>query len=118
MELIRFDAQMTEARNKELAELKSATERRIEEEKRRIQERADKMVENAEAVTRETLAACRAESEERVKRVIVESDTKVSRLNTRDVFSVWKFLRSTNLKLNNYCFVLGEEYGQRSEKSC
>ncbi|XP_043266915.1 hyaluronan mediated motility receptor-like [Venturia canescens] len=77
LDYIREIDNMAEARNKELAELKAATERTIEEEKRRIQERADKIVENAEAVTRETLAACRAESEERVKRVILESDTKV-----------------------------------------
>lgn len=68
---------MTVARNKELEEVKSAAERTIEEEKRRMKERTDKIVENAEAVTRETLAACREESEERVKRIIAESDAKV-----------------------------------------
>ncbi|KAG7204959.1 hypothetical protein KM043_005345 [Ampulex compressa] len=66
------------ARDKELIELKEMSEKKIEEETRRIQQHADKLVENAEAVTRETLAACRAESEERVKRVIAESDAKVN----------------------------------------
>lgn len=69
--------QVTAARNEELAEVKKAMSR-LKEEKKRVEVRADKMIENAEAITRETLAACRAESEERVKRVIAETDSKVS----------------------------------------
>ncbi|XP_011502136.1 PREDICTED: centromere-associated protein E-like [Ceratosolen solmsi marchali] len=65
---------MTSARNEELSEVKQAMEKRIEDEKKRMKEGGNKMVENAEAITRETLNACRAESEERVKRVIAETD--------------------------------------------
>ncbi|KAH0956184.1 hypothetical protein HN011_002950 [Eciton burchellii] len=65
-------------KNKELDELKQATTRKIEEETKKTAEHTQKMIENAEAVTRETLAACRYESEERVKRIIVECDAKVS----------------------------------------
>ena len=68
---------MSDARNHELREMKEAMKKTIEEEKKRIKEHADKLVENAEDVTRETLAACRAESEERVKRMIAETDAKV-----------------------------------------
>ena len=76
---------MTVARNAELAEVKATAESTIEDEKRRLQERTDKIVDNAEAVTRETLAACRAESEERVKRVIAETDSKVRDSGVRKV---------------------------------
>ncbi|XP_011151920.1 hyaluronan mediated motility receptor isoform X2 [Harpegnathos saltator] len=69
---------VTMAQDKELHDLKQASEEKIEEEKKRIMEHAQKMIENAEAVTRETLAACRAKSEERVKRAIVECDAKVN----------------------------------------
>lgn len=68
---------MTTARNEELAEVKRAMEKRIDDEKKRIKDCANKMIENAETVTRETLKACRAESEERVRRVIAETDAKV-----------------------------------------
>ncbi|CAK9832863.1 Laminin subunit alpha-2 [Anthophora retusa] len=66
------------AKDKEIVELKEIAAKKVEEETKRIKQHADKMVENAEAVTRETLAACRNECEERVKRVIAESDAKVS----------------------------------------
>lgn len=69
---------MTSARNEELAEVKQTMEKRIDDEKKRMKECANKMVENAEAVTKETLKACRAESEERVRRVIAETDAKVN----------------------------------------
>ncbi|XP_032668210.1 hyaluronan mediated motility receptor-like isoform X2 [Odontomachus brunneus] len=69
---------VTIARDKELDDLKQASEKKIQEEKKRMTEHTQKMIENAEAVTRETLAACRAESEERVKRAIVECDAKVN----------------------------------------
>ncbi|XP_017797874.1 PREDICTED: putative leucine-rich repeat-containing protein DDB_G0290503 [Habropoda laboriosa] len=66
------------ARDKEIVELKEVAAKKVEEETKRIKQHAEKMVENAEAVTRETLAACRTECEERVKRVIAESDAKVN----------------------------------------
>ncbi|XP_014470917.1 PREDICTED: hyaluronan mediated motility receptor-like isoform X2 [Dinoponera quadriceps] len=66
------------ARDKELDYLKQASERKMKEEKKRMTEHAQKMIDNAKVVTRETLAACRAESEERVKRAIVECDAKVN----------------------------------------
>ncbi|XP_043669772.1 hyaluronan mediated motility receptor-like isoform X2 [Vespula pensylvanica] len=66
------------ARDKEIADLQKATSQTIEEETKRIKEHTNKIVENAEAVTRETLAACRAESEERVKRAIAECDAKIN----------------------------------------
>ncbi|CAK9832862.1 hypothetical protein ANTRET_LOCUS9634 [Anthophora retusa] len=66
------------AKDKEIVELKEIAAKKVEEETKRIKQHADKMVENAEAVTRETLAACRNECEERVKRVIAESDAKVN----------------------------------------
>lgn len=69
---------MANARDQELKDLEEKMEKTIEDERKRIKEHADKLVENAEAITRETLAACRDESEERVKRVITESDIKVS----------------------------------------
>ncbi|XP_076750292.1 uncharacterized protein LOC143423101 [Xylocopa sonorina] len=78
MDYLKEIENLTIARDKEVMELKEAAAKRIEEETKRIKQHADKMVENAEAVTRETLAACRAECEERVKRVIAESDAKVS----------------------------------------
>ncbi|CAK9797651.1 hypothetical protein ANTPLA_LOCUS1290 [Anthophora plagiata] len=65
-------------KDKEIIELKEVAAKKVEEETKRIKQHADKMVENAEAVTRETLAACRNECEERVKRVIAESDAKVN----------------------------------------
>ncbi|XP_043467014.1 putative leucine-rich repeat-containing protein DDB_G0290503 isoform X2 [Leptopilina heterotoma] len=71
---------MSNARNQELKELEEKMEKTIDDERKRVKEHADKLVENAEAITRETLAACRAESEERVKRVITESDTKVNNM--------------------------------------
>lgn len=46
------------------------------------------MIENAEIVTRETLAACRQESEERVKRVIAECDAKVSGSHVRKTSNI------------------------------
>lgn len=64
-------------------ELKQISAKKVEEETKRVTEHAQKMIENAEAVTKETLAACRAESEERVKRTIVECDTKVSGSHVR-----------------------------------
>lgn len=73
---------MSNARNQELKEFEEKTEKIIDNERKRVKEHADKLVENAEAITRETLAACRSESEERVKRVITESDTKVGGKNS------------------------------------
>lgn len=78
LEYLKEIENLTMARDKDVAELEEATAIKIEEETKRIKQRADKMVENAEAVTRETLAACRTECEERVKRVIAESDAKVN----------------------------------------
>lgn len=66
------------AKDKEIVELQEVAAKKVEEETKRIKQHADKMVENAEAVTRETLAACRNECDERVKRVIAESDAKVN----------------------------------------
>lgn len=43
-----------------------------------VKKHADKMIKNAEAVTRETLAACRNESDEKVKKIIAETDSKVN----------------------------------------
>lgn len=63
--------------------MKQASEKEIEKEKKRAMEDARKMIENAEAVTRETLEACRVESEKRVKKVIVECDAKVSGSHVR-----------------------------------
>lgn len=73
------------ARDTEIAEIQQATAKKMEEEMRRIKQQADKRVENAEAVTRETLAACRTECEERVKRVIADSDAKVSGSHVRNI---------------------------------
>lgn len=83
--------QMTCARNEELQEVKQAMEKRIEDEKKRMKECANKMVENAEAVTRETLKACVAESEERVRRVIAETDAKVN-CNSENVLECTVYL--------------------------
>ncbi|XP_012282310.1 hyaluronan mediated motility receptor [Orussus abietinus] len=65
-------------KDREIEELKDSSRQTIEEETKRIQGHANMLIENAEAVTRETLAACRAECEERVKRTIAESDAKIS----------------------------------------
>ncbi|XP_026667306.1 hyaluronan mediated motility receptor-like [Ceratina calcarata] len=73
-----YEEKLTLLKDKEITELKEAMAKKLEEETIRIKKHADKMVENAEAVTRETLAACRNECEERVKRVIAESDAKVN----------------------------------------
>ncbi|XP_012229058.1 putative leucine-rich repeat-containing protein DDB_G0290503 isoform X2 [Linepithema humile] len=69
---------ITIMKDKELDEFKQTSAKKVEEETKRVAERAQKMIDNAEAATRETLAACRAESEERVKKVMVECDTKVN----------------------------------------
>ncbi|KAI4504568.1 hypothetical protein M0802_000118 [Mischocyttarus mexicanus] len=69
---------LTIAKDKEMADLKKTTSQQIEEETKRMKEHTSKIVENAEAVTRETLAACREESEERVKRAIAECDAKLN----------------------------------------
>lgn len=61
----------------------TASNKKLEEEIKRVTESAQKRIENAEAVTRETLAACRVESEERVKKVIIECDAKVSESHVR-----------------------------------
>jgi len=71
-----------------LDELKQATTKKIEEETKNTVEHTQKMIENAEAGTRETLAACRYESEERVKKVIVECDAKVSGLHVRKTANI------------------------------
>ncbi|OAD52381.1 hypothetical protein WN48_01780, partial [Eufriesea mexicana] len=65
------------AKHKEIAEIKEAAIKQIDEETKRVKQHADKIIENAETVTRETLAACRNECEERVKRVIADNDAKV-----------------------------------------
>ncbi|XP_023316245.1 myosin-9-like [Trichogramma pretiosum] len=91
---------MTTARNEELAEVKKAMEKRIDDEKKRMKECANKMVENAEAVTRETLKACRAESEERVRRVIAETDAKVNVLVREAKSSSEDELRQATEKYN------------------
>lgn len=49
----------------------------FEEEKKRMKECADKMIGNAETVTRETLQACRSESEEKVRRIIGETQERI-----------------------------------------
>ncbi|XP_058788985.1 plectin-like [Phymastichus coffea] len=54
-----------------------ALEKSLEEEKRRMKDCADRMIGNAEAVTRETLQACRAESEEKIRRIVGETDAKI-----------------------------------------
>lgn len=70
-------------KDKELDEFKQTSAKKIEEETKRMTKHTQKMIDNAEAVTRETLAACRTESEERVKKVIMECDTKVSKSHVR-----------------------------------
>ncbi|XP_043527976.1 hyaluronan mediated motility receptor-like isoform X1 [Frieseomelitta varia] len=78
VDYIREIENLTIARDKEIAEVKETATKKSEEEIKRVKQYADKIVANAEAVTRETLAACRTECEERVKRVIADSDAKVS----------------------------------------
>lgn len=68
---------MTAARNEELLEIKEATEQKMEDEKKRIKECSNKLIENAESVAKETIRACRAESEEKVKKIIGENEAKV-----------------------------------------
>lgn len=79
---------MIVTRDKEIADVKEAANKKIEEETKRIKQHADKMIENAEVVTRETLAACRTECDERVKRVIAESDAKVSGSHVRKMKNI------------------------------
>ncbi|XP_066591183.1 putative leucine-rich repeat-containing protein DDB_G0290503 [Prorops nasuta] len=69
---------INERKEKEVAEVREACYKQIKKENRKMKEHATKLVQNAEAVTRETLAACRSESEERVKKVIKESEAKMS----------------------------------------
>lgn len=66
-------------KDKELDEFKQASAKKIEEETKLVQQ----MIDNADVVVRETLAACRAESDERIKKVMVECDTKVSESHVR-----------------------------------
>nr|XP_003706552.1 PREDICTED: hyaluronan mediated motility receptor-like isoform X3 [Megachile rotundata] len=86
---------LTMARDKEIAELKELTARKIEEETKRVKQHADKMVENAETVTRETLAACRAECNERVKKIIAENDAKVNAMIREAKAAVEEEMRMT-----------------------
>lgn len=80
-----FFIQFTVTKDKEIEELKQVSAEKIKEETQRVTEHAQKMIENAEAITKETLAACRVESEERVKRVIVECDAKVRGSHVRKI---------------------------------
>lgn len=82
---IYYFVQITMAKDNELDELRQASAKKIEEETKRVTDHAHKMIENAEAVTRETLTACRIESEERVKKVIAECDAKVSGSHVRKI---------------------------------
>lgn len=94
-----------------MEELKQTTSRKIEEETKKATEHSQKMIENAEAVTRETLAACRYESEERVKKVIAECDAKVSGSHVRKrQTSLTDCSFSSNIRVNaceQYDFVNG-----------
>ncbi|XP_003394867.3 putative leucine-rich repeat-containing protein DDB_G0290503 isoform X6 [Bombus terrestris] len=83
------------ARDKEVSEVKEAAGKMIEEETKRIKQHADKLVANAEAVTRETLAACRTECEERVKRVIADSDAKINAMIREAKITVEEEMRLT-----------------------
>lgn len=82
-------------RDKEIVDVKEAADKKIEEETKRIKQHADKMIENAEVVTRETLAACRTECEERVKRVIAESDAKINAMIREAKITVEEEMRLT-----------------------
>ncbi|XP_043579605.1 hyaluronan mediated motility receptor-like isoform X4 [Bombus pyrosoma] len=86
---------LTIARDKEVSEVKEAAGKMIEEETKRIKQHADKLVANAEAVTRETLAACRTECEERVKRVIADSDAKINAMIREAKITVEEEMRLT-----------------------
>ncbi|XP_071864189.1 uncharacterized protein isoform X6 [Bombus fervidus] len=86
---------LTIARDKEVSEVKEAAGKKIEEETKRIKQHADKLVANAEAVTRETLAACRTECEERVKRVIADSDAKINAMIREAKIAVEEEMRLT-----------------------
>ncbi|XP_033317974.1 hyaluronan mediated motility receptor-like isoform X7 [Bombus bifarius] len=86
---------LTVARDKEVSEVKEAAGKMIEEETKRIKQHADKLVTNAEAVTRETLAACRTECEERVKRVIADSDAKINAMIREAKITVEEEMRLT-----------------------
>lgn len=86
---------LTMARDREIAELKELTAKKIEEETKRVKQHADKMVENAETVTRETLAACRAECNERVKKIIAENDAKVNAMIREAKAAVEEEMRMT-----------------------
>lgn len=86
--MYKYFIQITITKDKELDELKQASTKKIEEEIKKTTEHAQKMIENAEAVTKETLAACRYESEERVKRIIVECDAKVSESHVRKTANI------------------------------
>lgn len=77
----------------------TTSNKKLEEEIKRVTESAQKRIENAEAVTRETLAACRAESEERVKKVIIECDAKVSESHVRKMPNITDY----NLSSFNTC---------------
>ncbi|XP_016839902.1 myosin-15-like isoform X1 [Nasonia vitripennis] len=107
---------MTTARNEELAEVKKAMDKRIEDEKKRMKECANKMVENAEAITRETLKACKAESEERVRRVIAETDAKVSVLTREAKTASEEELRQVTEKYNASLDLLESEKASLNTK--
>lgn len=72
-------------KDKELDELKQATTKRIEEETKRVIKHAEEIIKNAESDKRNALIACRAESKEQVKKVIVECDAKVSGSHVRKI---------------------------------
>lgn len=108
MKLLR--TQITTAKDKELDELKQETARQIEEETRKATEHAQKMIENAETVTRETLAACRYESEERVKKIIAECDAKVSGSHVRKTTNITDYSCFSSMVSFNLCEISFEQY--------
>jgi len=75
-------------KDKELDELKQATTKKIEEETKRIMKHAEEIIKNAESDKRNALIACRTESKEQVKKVIVECDAKVSGLHVRKISNI------------------------------
>ncbi|CAD1468961.1 unnamed protein product, partial [Heterotrigona itama] len=95
MDYIKEIENLTIARDKEITEVKETVTKKSEEEIKRVKQYADKIVANAEAVTRETLAACRTECEERVKRVIADSDAKINAMIREAKVTVEEEMRLT-----------------------
>ncbi|KAL6252244.1 hypothetical protein P5V15_014785 [Pogonomyrmex californicus] len=88
-------------KDRQIKEVKEISAKKIEEETVRIMKQAQEMIEKAEADNRDMLIACRNESKEQVKKMIVECDAKVSRLHVNTMFEETRSTVEEEMRLAN-----------------